>query len=118
MAAIRALTLAALAGFLPSLVQGISFTAPTSSDVITKGSDITATWTSVDTDPSVFSLYIWNFVNWPPYYEALEYGIDTSAGEVTVRIPCHVDNGEGWQLWVKKEKKNNKKREGKRRKEK
>lgn len=94
----RTLSLAALAGFLPSLVQGIAFTSPTSSDVVTKGSDITATWTSVDTDPTIFSLYVWNFVNWPPYYEALAYGVDTSAGEVTVRIPCHISNGEGWQL--------------------
>ncbi|KAJ4423875.1 hypothetical protein N0V82_001459 [Gnomoniopsis sp. IMI 355080] len=94
----QTLSLAALAGLLPSLVQGIDFTSPTSSDVITKGSDITATWTTVDTDPSIFSLYVWNFVAWPPYYEALAYGVDTSAGEVTVRIPCHIDNGEGWQL--------------------
>lgn len=98
MSTLRALSLAALAGVLPTLVQGIAFTSPTASDVITKGSDITATWTSVDTDPTVFSLYLWNFVDWPPYYEALAYGIDTTAGEVTVRIPCHINNGEGWQL--------------------
>lgn len=98
MFAYQTLSLAALAGLLPSLVQGIDFTSPASTDVITKGSDITATWTSVDTDPSVFSLYVWNFVAWPPYYEALAYGVDTTAGEVTVRIPCHIDNGEGWQL--------------------
>lgn len=98
MFAYQTLSLAALAGLLPSLVQGIDFTSPTTSDVITKGSDITATWTSVDTDPSIFSLYVWNFVNWPPYYEALAYGVDTTAGEVTVRIPCHISNGEGWQL--------------------
>ncbi|KAJ4393136.1 hypothetical protein N0V93_002343 [Gnomoniopsis smithogilvyi] len=98
MFAFQTLSLAALAGLLPSLVQGIDFTSPTTSDVITKGSDITATWTSVDTDPSIFSLYVWNFVAWPPYYEALAYGVDTTAGEVTVRIPCHISNGEGWQL--------------------
>lgn len=88
----------ALSGILPSLVQGIAFTSPVSSDVITKGGDFTAKWTSVDTDPTVFSLYAWNFVQWPPYYEALAYGVDTAAGEATVRIPCHVANGEGWQL--------------------
>lgn len=83
---------------LASLAHAIDLTYPTSSDVITKGSEITATWTTVDTDPSTFSLYVWNFVTWPPYYEALEYDIDTTAGEATVRIPCHIDNGEGWQL--------------------
>lgn len=88
----------AAAAIIPTLVQGISFTSPVSSAVVTKGSEITAKWTSVDTDPEDFSLYIWNFVAWPPYYEGLAYGIDTSAGEFTVRIPCHVDNGEGWQL--------------------
>lgn len=98
MAVLRALSLAALAGILPSLVQGISFTSPVATDVITKGSDVTATWTSVDTDPAVFSLYLWNFVQWPPYYEGLAYGVDTTAGQLTVRIPCHINNGEGWQL--------------------
>ncbi|KUI69502.1 hypothetical protein VM1G_05320 [Cytospora mali] len=97
MPSIKTVSLAA-AALIPALVQGISFTSPASSDVVTKGSDITAKWTSVDTDPEVFSLYIWNFEAWPPYYEGLAYGVDTSAGEFTVRIPCHVDNGEGWQL--------------------
>lgn len=82
---------------LASLARAISFNTP-SADVVTKGGDMTATWTSVDTDPSVFSLYLWNFVDWPPYYEGLAYGIDISAGEVSVRIPCHVNNGDGWQL--------------------
>lgn len=98
MATFRALSLATLASILPALVQGISFTSPASSDVITKGSQITAKWTSVDTDPTVFSIYAWNFVQWPPYYEALAYDVDTTVGEATVRIPCHVANGEGWQL--------------------
>ncbi|KUI55655.1 hypothetical protein VP1G_03016 [Cytospora mali] len=97
MPSIKTVSLAA-ATLIPALVQGISFTSPASSDVVTKGSDITAKWTSVDTDPEVFSLYIWNFEAWPPYYEGLAYDINTSAGEFTVRIPCHVDNGEGWQL--------------------
>lgn len=96
MAGFRALSLAALAGVLPFLVQGIALDAPSSP--ITKGSEITATWTTVDTDPSIFSLYLWNFVQWPPYYEGLAYGVDTTAGKATVRIPCHIDNGEGWQL--------------------
>lgn len=95
MPTIRNLSLAALAA---SIAQAISFTSPSSTDVVTKGSSLTATWTTVDTDPSVFSLYVWNFVQWPPYYEALAYGIDTAAGQATVRIPCHISNGEGWQL--------------------
>lgn len=99
MPSFRALSLAALATILPSaFVNGIAFTSPTSSDVITKGTEVTAKWTTVDTDPSVFSLYIWNFAAWPPYYEGLAYGVDTAAGEVTVRVPCHVSNGEGWQF--------------------
>ena len=97
MPSFKTISLAA-AAIIPTLVQGIAFTSPTSTDDLTKGSDITATWTYVDTDPEIFSLYIWNFVAWPPYYEGLAYGIDTTAGEVTVRIPCHIDNGEGWQL--------------------
>lgn len=95
---LRTLSAAALAGVLPCLVQGISFTTPAASDAVTKGGDLTATWTSVDTDPSVFSLYLWNFAQWPPYYEGLAYGVDTAAGQATVRVPCLVGNGEGWQL--------------------
>lgn len=94
----RSLSLASLALLLPSLVRGIAFTSPAASDVLTKGSEVTARWTTVDTDPSVFSLYIWNFAAWPPYYEGLAYGVDTAAGEVTVRVPCHIDGGEGWQF--------------------
>lgn len=97
MAMLRTLSLAALAGVLPTLVHGISFTSPAAS-VVTKGGELTATWTSVDTDPSVFSLYLWNFVQWPPYYEGLAYGVDTAAGAVTVQVPCHIANGEGWQV--------------------
>lgn len=92
------LALTVLATLLASQAQAITFTSPAASDVVIKGGELTATWTSVDTDPSVFSLYAWNFVAWPPYYEGLAYGIDTAAGEATVRIPCHVANGEGWQL--------------------
>lgn len=98
MPSFKTVSLAAAAALIPTLVQGIAFTSPASSDFVTKGSEVTAKWTSVDTDPEHFSLYIWNFEAWPPYYEGLAYGVETSAGEFTVRIPCHVDNGEGWQL--------------------
>lgn len=98
MHSLRSPSLAVLATLLPTTALAISFTSPTTSDVVTRGSEVTAKWTTVDTDPSVFSLYAWNFVAWPPYYEALAYGVDTAAGEVTVRMPCHVADGEGWQL--------------------
>lgn len=91
-----ALSLAALAA--APLAHGIAFTSPAASDVVTRGAEVTATWTTVDTDPAVFSLYIWNFAAWPPYYEGLAYGVDTAAGEVTVRVPCHVSDGAGWQF--------------------
>ncbi len=67
------------------LVHGIQFSKVSSS---TTGSDVTVDWTSVDTDPSVFSLYIWNFGVFPPFYEPVAFGVNTTKGSISVRIPC------------------------------
>lgn len=83
---------------LPSPARAIAFTSPASSDAVARGGEVTARWTTVDADPRAFSLYAWNFASWPPYYEGLAYGVDAAAGEATVRLPCRLAAGGGWQL--------------------
>ncbi|KAL4736675.1 hypothetical protein BDV11DRAFT_9768 [Aspergillus similis] len=71
-----------------SLVAAISITEPTANSTYAAGSTITVNWTTVDTDPSYFSLYLWNFVSWPPSYVALATDIPTADESYTVQIPC------------------------------
>lgn len=91
----RGLSVLALGAQLAAAIQ---FTNPAANSTLTKGSTFDLAWTSVDTDPSTFSVYLVNFVNWPPYYEQLDLDVETSAGEASVRIPCDVDNSYGFQL--------------------
>lgn len=91
----RVLSTLALGAHLAAAIQ---FTNPTANSTLTKGSTFDLTWTSVDTDPSTFSVYLVNFVNWPPYYEQLDLDLETSAGEASVRIPCDADSSYGFQL--------------------
>lgn len=81
-----------------NLAAAIEFTNPAANATLTKGSTFDLTWTSVDTDPTSFSVYLVNFVNWPPYYEQLSLDLETSAGEASVRIPCDADSSYGFQL--------------------
>lgn len=76
----------------------IQFTNPAANATLTKGATFDLTWTSVDTDPGTFSVYLVNFVNWPPYYEAVDLGVETSAGTASVRVPCDADSSNGFQL--------------------
>ncbi len=81
-----AIALASALAALP-FVQAIQFNAV--SNAVT-GSTATVTWTSVDTDPSTFSLYLWNFGVFPPYYAPLAFGVNTTSGTTSVRIPCSI----------------------------
>jgi len=91
----RGLSLLALAAPLVSAIQLIE---PTANVTLTKGETIDLKWTTVDTDPSSFSIYLVNFVNWPPLAHPLVYDVETSAGEASVKIPCFPDNAWGYQL--------------------
>lgn len=89
-----ALVVAALA----PLAAAIQFTNPAENSTLTKGANFDLTWTSVDTDPTNFSIYLVNFVNFPPFYTPLALDIDTSLSEYSVRVPCSVDDSYGFQL--------------------
>ncbi|CAN8105509.1 unnamed protein product [Discula destructiva] len=79
------------------LAAAISFTNPAANETLTRGATFDLSWASVDTDPTSFSVYLVNFVNWPPFYTALDV-VQTSAGEASVRVPCDVDTSYGYQF--------------------
>ncbi|KAJ4387307.1 hypothetical protein N0V93_007896 [Gnomoniopsis smithogilvyi] len=80
------------------LAAAISFTDPAENATLTRGATFDLTWSSVDTDPTAFSVYLVNFVNWPPFYTPLDLSLETSAGAASVRIPCDVDDSYGYQF--------------------
>jgi hypothetical protein len=86
-----AIALASALAVLP-FVQAIQFNPVSNSAT---GSKVTVTWSSVDTDPAVFSLYLWNFAVFPPYYEPLAFGVNTTSGTASVRIPCSIPGASG-----------------------
>lgn len=93
----RVLSLFALAA---PLVSAIQFLEPTANSTLTKGQTYDLKWSTVDTDPSTFSLYLVNFVNWPPLYTPIAFDLETAAGEHQVTVPCGVDSSYGFQLYV------------------
>ncbi|KAF3763406.1 hypothetical protein M406DRAFT_262788, partial [Cryphonectria parasitica EP155] len=91
------LALLALSG-AAQLASAVQFLNPAENATLTKGSTYDLEWSTVDTDPTTLSVYLVNFVNWPPYYQELDLDVDTSAGEASVRIPCDVDSAYGYQF--------------------
>ncbi|KAF4252215.1 hypothetical protein CNMCM8714_007905 [Aspergillus fumigatus] len=63
---------------LGSLAAAINITSPAANTTYAAGSTVAVRWTSVDTDPTNFSLYLWNFVSWPPTYVPLALDIPTA----------------------------------------
>ncbi|KAK0754322.1 Ser-Thr-rich glycosyl-phosphatidyl-inositol-anchored membrane family-domain-containing protein [Schizothecium vesticola] len=87
-----------LVALVAPLVAAIDFSSPAANSTVTKGKDFTLSWNTVDTDPTKFSIYLVNFVNWPPFYTPLAYNVDTAAGQTKVKVPCAVDNSYGYQF--------------------
>jgi len=52
--------------FLQYWPLAIAFTSNVTGATLTKGSVFEVDWSSVDTDPTTLSIYLWNFVQWPP----------------------------------------------------
>lgn len=78
----------------------IQFTSPGGGESFAQGEEVTVEWTSVDTDPSSFSLYLWNFAVFPPFYELLVFDTSTAAGSTTVTLPCDVVASDQYQLYA------------------
>lgn len=83
---------------LGSLVNAIQITSPAANSTYAAGSTITVEWTTVDTDPTNFSLYLWNFVSWPPSYVPLAMNVPTSDLFHSVQIPCDTNPEWGYQI--------------------
>lgn len=71
---------------------------PTANSTIAKGSTVDVQWSTVDTDPSTFSIYLVNFKDFPPTVLSLAQNVQQGAGSAAVRIPCSVSSDNGWQL--------------------
>ncbi|KAK4144427.1 Ser-Thr-rich glycosyl-phosphatidyl-inositol-anchored membrane family-domain-containing protein [Dichotomopilus funicola] len=80
------------------LVSAIQFFEPIANATLHKGSTYPVKWHSVDTDPSTFSIYLVNFVDWPPFYTQVASGVKTVDGEYEVTVPCDVDSSWGFQF--------------------
>ncbi|OOF90707.1 hypothetical protein ASPCADRAFT_211879 [Aspergillus carbonarius ITEM 5010] len=83
---------------LASLASAISITQPGLNASYPAGSTILVNWTTVDTDPTYFSLYLWNFVYWPPTYVPLAIDIPTADRAYPVQIPCDTAPEWGYQI--------------------
>lgn len=83
---------------LVACVSAYQVLTPTANSTIAKGSTITVQYSTVDTDPSTFSVYLANFVQYPPMVLSLVQNVAQSAGSVSVRIPCSVNSGAGFTL--------------------
>ncbi|KAJ5958133.1 uncharacterized protein N7479_005283 [Penicillium vulpinum] len=83
---------------LASLVAAIEITSPATNTTYAAGSTVNVEWTSVDTDPTNFSLYLWNFVSWPPSYVPLAIDVPTSDLSYSVQIPCDTTPDFGYQI--------------------
>lgn len=79
------------------LASAILIISPFEGAIVPKGSQLTVRWSSVVTDPANFSLYLWNFVDYPPFYQKLA-AVSTADGQAIVTVPCGVMDSTGWQM--------------------
>ncbi|PWY66495.1 hypothetical protein BO94DRAFT_540620 [Aspergillus sclerotioniger CBS 115572] len=83
---------------LASLASAITINQPGLNASYPAGSTVLVNWTTVDTDPTYFSLYLWNFVYWPPTYVPLAIDIPTADRAYPVQIPCDTTPEWGYQI--------------------
>jgi hypothetical protein len=93
----RFLSILSLAALAP-LASAILFTSPAENSTITKGSNVDLTWSTVDTDPTTFSILLVNFVDFPPSFVFLAENVASNAGAATVRVPCSTPSSFGFQF--------------------
>lgn len=88
------------------LAQAIRFRYPKSADEahsvnlsLLKGDTVNVTWDTVATDPEKFSLYLWEFVKYPPTYEVVAYNVNTETKHASFKVPCNITSSSNWQLY-------------------
>ncbi|QLI70203.1 uncharacterized protein G6M90_00g067700 [Metarhizium brunneum] len=63
------------------------------------GSDVTVTWSHVDTDPAKFDLNLWNgAAQSPAVNRLLASGVPVAADAVRVSVPCGIPSSGAYQL--------------------
>ncbi|WEW56314.1 hypothetical protein PRK78_001757 [Emydomyces testavorans] len=87
-----------LASILAPLAAAIEITHPNDKTQVAAGDDLKVTWTFVDTDPQTMSLYLVNFVEYPPIYVPLAIDVKTHKANTEVHIPCDILPTEGYQI--------------------
>lgn len=90
-------TLAAFSALLSASSAYLVLT-PTANQTVAKGQPFDVTWSTVDTDPTTFSIYLSNFVTYPPTLIQLALDIPQEDLSYSVTIPCDVASGSGWRL--------------------
>lgn len=88
----------ALFGLCASLASAIEILSPSVNSTQATCGKTVVKWSTVDTDPSTFSIYLVNFVNWPPSYVPLAYNVPTADKSYTVQIPADTDPSYGYQI--------------------
>ncbi|KAE8151589.1 Ser-Thr-rich glycosyl-phosphatidyl-inositol-anchored membrane family-domain-containing protein [Aspergillus avenaceus] len=79
-------------------VSAVSIIKPAANSTYAAGSTVTVNWDTVDTDPAEISLYLWNFVSWPPSYTPLAVNVPTVEQSYSVKIPCDTAPEQGYQI--------------------
>lgn len=87
-----------LLSIFSSLVAAINITHPVANSTLAAGGSSKIAWTHVDTDPESLSLYLVNFVNWPPSYVPLAFDEAVADGSANVHIPCDTPPSWGYQI--------------------
>jgi hypothetical protein len=80
------------------MASAIKINTPIANSTQIAGGSTLVQWSTVDTDPDQFSIYLVNFVNWPPSYVPLALDVPTAAKAATVQIPCDTDPSWGYQI--------------------
>ena len=80
------------------LAAAIKLLEPFANSLVDKGQMHNISWTSVDTDPKNFSIFLVNFVDYPPFYTKVAADVPTCAGQFEVIVPCEVNSSYGFQL--------------------
>nr|KMM67368.1 hypothetical protein CPAG_03702 [Coccidioides posadasii RMSCC 3488] len=83
---------------LAPLAAAIEITNPLSNTPVAAGQDVKVTWNFVDTDPHTLSLYLVNFVEYPPTYVPLAIDVKTHKAHHEVHVPCDTMPAHGYQI--------------------
>ncbi|KAA8645025.1 hypothetical protein EYZ11_012467 [Aspergillus tanneri] len=79
-------------------VGALSVTSPEKGADIDASGSFTVKWSSVDTDPSTFDLYLVNNAVYPSVEKKIASNIDTSKGSYTVDGISGLTDGKGYQI--------------------